>query len=189
MANNMDMIQTRLALLSGKLKDIHAMMHGVGINYLPDSNVFSLFFYFKEPINKPLNVKIAAEVLASGMSDKELLEYIDTQIGHEKQEFFKAKMEIINYYLDKPSLLTVQKIIGQVEQQQQGGVSDLAKALPGVNTKVKCPACNKKGTVSEFSERTVWGQVQHLNDNHKWSRNAIADWTESLDVDLEFKEV
>ena len=36
---------------------------------------------------------------------------------------------------------------------------------------------------------TLWGLIIHLNDQHEWSRERIADWLESLDVDLRMKDV
>lgn len=39
-----------------------------------------------------------------------------------------------------------------------------------------CPACWGSGTTLSL--------ILHLNDWHRWSRDAIADWLETLDVDL-----
>lgn len=59
-------------------------------------------------------------------------------------------------------------------------LSSLSKQLPGVNEHVKHPV---DGTIG-----TLWYIIQNLNDSHKWTRNRIADWIETLDIDTEFKE-
>lgn len=64
------------------------------------------------------------------------------------------------------------------------GFSSLANLLPGINEIVKCPCeCerfeNGLGKIKEI--------IIHLNDSHKWTREAIADFLDTLDVDLNFK--
>jgi hypothetical protein len=53
------------------------------------------------------------------------------------------------------------------------------KKLPGLDTLVKHPVVSGK-----FSIKTL---IMDLNDNHGWTREQIADWLETLDVDLRFK--
>ena len=60
--------------------------------------------------------------------------------------------------------------------------STLSRSLPGVKEKATCPGC--KGNPTEVD---IWSLVQHLNDTHRWTRNEIADWLETLDIDMEFK--
>jgi hypothetical protein len=52
--------------------------------------------------------------------------------------------------------------------------------LPGVSEKVTHPVT---GDVYRLS--TV---IMDLNDNHRWTREQIADWLETLDIDINFKE-
>lgn len=59
-------------------------------------------------------------------------------------------------------------------------VLDLGKHIPDFYAKVKCPACKGMGAPHE----SVFMMVQHLNDVHKWQRERIADWLETLDLDL-----
>lgn len=63
---------------------------------------------------------------------------------------------------------------------------DLARLLPGLDAPTHCPVtngqCDNPGAAS-----TVRGAVVHLNDNHRWTREQIADWLDTLDVDLAFK--
>jgi hypothetical protein len=56
----------------------------------------------------------------------------------------------------------------------------LGAILPGLSDRVACPAPSC-GLVD-----TVTARVIHLNDVHKWTREAIADWLETLDADLSF---
>lgn len=59
-------------------------------------------------------------------------------------------------------------------------VNDLSRLLPGLRSRVDCPLaeCNGSWRVQKM--------IVHLNDNHLWTRGQIADWLESLDVDLSF---
>lgn len=52
----------------------------------------------------------------------------------------------------------------------------LGNHIPDFYARVKCPGCEAKNS--------VYSLVQHLNDSHKWTRNRIADWLETLDLDL-----
>lgn len=60
----------------------------------------------------------------------------------------------------------------------------LADRLPGLRAVTRCPA-EATGTSCE-TKRLLWGVVIHLNDVHEWSRDTIADWLETLDIDLTF---
>lgn len=57
----------------------------------------------------------------------------------------------------------------------------LEELLPGLMTYVQCPDKN-----CPKSPEPIMSLVQHLNDTHRWTREQIADWLESLDVDLTF---
>jgi hypothetical protein len=61
----------------------------------------------------------------------------------------------------------------------------LTNAIPNMRkVKKDCPVeedCAHKN-------RSLMNLIQHLNDTHKWTREAIADWLESLDEDLSFGE-
>lgn len=62
--------------------------------------------------------------------------------------------------------------------------SDLTWLLPGLRKWFSCPACPVHD--STFPPGELFGVVTHLNDLHRWSRERIADWLETLDVDLTF---
>lgn len=57
---------------------------------------------------------------------------------------------------------------------------DLRRLLPGLSTRVPCPAAGCQ------AHADLENMVQHVNDQHRWTRAQIADWLESLDVDLTF---
>lgn len=61
----------------------------------------------------------------------------------------------------------------------RGVEKELAKAIPGFEAMRvdKCPVC-------DTSDMRLAGAIVHLNDCHKWAREAIADWLETLDLDL-----
>jgi hypothetical protein len=71
---------------------------------------------------------------------------------------------------------------------------DLTWLLPELNSRVPCPNVLTAGAPRLASgeaycashEDTVRGIVIHLNDRCGWSREQVADWLDSLDVDLTF---
>lgn len=65
--------------------------------------------------------------------------------------------------------------------------SQLSKQLPGVDAIVTCPACTVQD--SPPWEKKLWYVIQHLNDQHRWSRESIADWLDALpeEIDITFK--
>jgi len=82
----------------------------------------------------------------------------------------------------------------------------LRTALPELDTPVACPgqafvitdsiSVAASDDVSVDAHPRAWDQcrstasisviIQHLNDTHRWSREAIADWLDTLDADLTF---
>ena len=67
-----------------------------------------------------------------------------------------------------------------------------AQGLPGVmNTSVKYP-CDPDDCVRQVRQGVIYNIIMHLNDYHKWTREQIADWLDSVHdpengVDLAFK--
>lgn len=64
-------------------------------------------------------------------------------------------------------------------------VRALEQSIPGINAYVDCPWCGK-GEGRDAHDGPIVALVQHLNDHAHWSREQIADWLETLDVDLSF---
>ncbi|UUG69428.1 hypothetical protein SEA_SHAM_101 [Streptomyces phage Sham] len=61
--------------------------------------------------------------------------------------------------------------------KKQTPPSDVAK-LPGVTEEVKHPVTGRQAL--------LWNVIVDLNDRHGWSREQIADWVETLDIDISF---
>lgn len=59
-------------------------------------------------------------------------------------------------------------------------LSSASRALPGVmDYDVTCPAegCDMDNAMFAYN---IWTTVQHLNDHHRWTREAIAEWLENI---------
>lgn len=76
----------------------------------------------------------------------------------------------------------------------QDSLAGLAQQLPGVKAKVRYPCECAYGTSKNriLGGDTIMDVVIHLNDNHQWTREEIADWLDAVDdpengVDLAFK--
>lgn len=55
----------------------------------------------------------------------------------------------------------------------------LSKIFPGINLLLAYPC------VCDFpTPRALWVVIIHMNDKHKWDRDHIATWLESLPIDL-----
>lgn len=68
------------------------------------------------------------------------------------------------------------------QAQHVAPATDLSKTLPALTlTKADCPA-----PVCCRGNRSVWDLVIHLNDDHHWPRETIADWLDDLGIDLAF---
>ena len=63
----------------------------------------------------------------------------------------------------------------------------LARQIPGLSETVSCPVKTKTPDGGDCPYvNDVMRIVVHLNDNHRWTREQVADWLETLDVDLSF---
>ena len=68
---------------------------------------------------------------------------------------------------------------------------DVYQQLPGQGLVVDCPSMDDPHTLCDSIE-DILDCIIHLNDSHKWPREKIADWVDSLEdkggLDLSFKE-
>ena len=119
------------------------------------------------------------------------------------QYFMQAVHRCVGQHLDQPlgswqqSLLEDYKVlVGSLNpmlsyfaQPMQGQVAfgngaiknpiydELIKLVPTLDsTNIQCPECS--------IDFVLGGVIPHLNDSHEWTRDHIADWLETLDVDL-----
>lgn len=73
-------------------------------------------------------------------------------------------------------------------------VADIHRSLPGLRQQVDCPDTALQVLTGEAVVRdetcprrfALHRMIVHLNDEHRWDRGRVADWLESLDVDLTF---
>ncbi len=64
----------------------------------------------------------------------------------------------------------------------------LSQAVPDMGVKVFCPVDVSEVTGGEcYAPFSLTTLLIHLNDSHRWTREAIADWLEAQDLDLEFR--
>lgn len=72
-------------------------------------------------------------------------------------------------------------VVGKIKPLHSGSSMKDSRVdkLPGHDAMVKHPI--------NGSMKTLFSIIIDLNDKYKWTREAIADWLDSLDVDLEFK--
>lgn len=88
---------------------------------------------------------------------------------------------------DKVSYNTNAISSGFIDYSSKETTASLSKQLPGVDAIVICPACTVQD--SPLWEKKLWYVIQHLNDQHEWSRESIADWLDTLpdEIDITFK--
>lgn len=80
----------------------------------------------------------------------------------------------------------IQKFIaGYIKAYSSSPVGILLKMLPALNATANCPVF--LSTSSCFFAADLQTVIIHLNDHHKWTREQIADWLETLDLDLSFR--
>lgn len=87
----------------------------------------------------------------------------------------------------KPDLWIVSDEDGEGEELAE---SMIAQHFPEMRRfRMRCPECVKARKYSLWAslESSLFALVIHLNDDHKWDRNRIADFLETLDVDLTFQ--
>lgn len=71
-------------------------------------------------------------------------------------------------------------------------IAAMGSVVPDIGKLVTCPS---KAVDSKFPNmgtdcgvsKSLSELIIHLNDTHRWTREAIADWLESTDLDLEFR--
>jgi hypothetical protein len=82
-----------------------------------------------------------------------------------------------------PMVSTAAAIAAEASRSYRGLAQRLRAHAPGLESRVLCPSCSPSGA-NPSSRRTAFDQVVHLNDTHGWDREDIADWLETLGIDL-----
>jgi hypothetical protein len=106
--------------------------------------------------------------------------FVKQQIVQEVYETFDVTKAVYGAVANKD--------VGDALQPQ----SKLLRRFPALNQRIhRCPGCNPGADdthdAPSWYDRLVWDLIQHLNDFHKWTREEIADWLESTDLDLTLK--
>jgi hypothetical protein len=58
--------------------------------------------------------------------------------------------------------------------------SGVMVAWPWMDRTISCPSCGCEFRTS-LGATGVWSAVVHLNNNHRWLREQIADWVETIE--------
>lgn len=125
-----------------------------------------------------------------------LLRQYMTEVRHNSKEEIRVVLNLFHNWYDMEGKTAFSNTeIGSfdkatvVHSPDDPGFSSLAKELPGIKEKVLCPARLLVGI-----DRCNWptnedllSTIIHLNDTHRWTREKIAEWVESLDIDTTFK--
>lgn len=88
-----------------------------------------------------------------------------------KPKVEKVEAKIVGYYS------STYKYDNGYEEYEPNTRETLTGLFPGLDDLLGCPLCNNDGS-------SLTNTIIHLNDDHKWSRERIADWLETLPVDL-----
>lgn len=78
-----------------------------------------------------------------------------------------------------PQHVNFSQPLANSKQPVYGGKDRRVNELPGIKETVKHPMSGMSDTIERI--------IINLNDVHKWTREEIADWLDTLDVDLSFK--
>jgi hypothetical protein len=141
--------------------------------YLKVSIQFLVSFTNKAKLLKLMEFKFR-EVLEDKINDSEA---VSTAIS--------SLLKMLDERWEQTPFSNIQEEFFDMSSAPEFDTAALSKRLPGVDKIVKFPC---KCTVPKHRfEDTLFQVIIHLNDDIKWSREAIADWIESLDINTEFK--
>lgn len=92
--------------------------------------------------------------------------------------------EQFNMFVEKCNKACFKKS-ATAEEATEPDLGALSWKLPGADQYIQSP-CPK--TCQYYDDRaSLRWFIMHLNDDHKWTREQIADWIETLDIDTRFK--
>lgn len=120
------------------------------------------------------------------MNDESLQVIFSKVIASDKlTEYFSKLRESMNLTSESISFMVNQFQVSPADWEElpQTDFEELSKSLPGSHVSVDCPVCDKSSHRELLPDIII-----HLNDEHHWTREQIADWLETLDIDLEFKD-
>jgi len=126
--------------------------------------------------------------------DVEIIVEVDNDVNGQIKEWakqFEQLKEVAELAGDPPTKFGKNGIPGKPDNfkyesfpQPELRLSSLATHLPGVKEIVKYPCdCYSQTPV----KHDLMEVIMHLNDADKWTRESIADWLDTLEIDLSFK--
>lgn len=173
-------------------------------------NVYNLEFFYK-------GIRHGFSSVASTVTDKETNSPGDIQkhirycrntwienfenlpgISEDVLSIFKMKLDRlfkfvygIDNVLNSHNVYHEIELTGTVKPVQANSFSTKARELPGMEyVPGGCPSDDVKKKCANSSKWILFYVVQHLNDEHKWTREQISDWLDELHdsgkVNLEF---
>lgn len=90
-----------------------------------------------------------------------------------KPQKFGPPSHQLKYETETCALAGVAEVIGE----QNLNVCGWNKRWPVLKQQRFCPACVMNGNKPDV----VTGVITHLNDRHRWTREQIADWVETIE--------
>lgn len=88
-------------------------------------------------------------------------------------------------------------VVNVVDDSFESQLAHFSQSLPGIHEEIdQCPllgveyhsVAHNGPRVCDRKHNFLSSMIIHLNDHHKWSREQIADWVESLPIDTSFKD-
>ena len=155
--------------------------------------------------NKPMDIYLGKNKLPPGVTVyyeyyPATLSYMVTLIGpHGKSKKFNLTAEslmdispeMVNYMLDTmaPAFVSnhgyvpssMYNTVDEVHsfRPQPLSLSRASTSLPGIKTAVNLP-CQPCKIYASYPPISLHTAIMHLNDDHKWTREAIADWVDTI---------
>lgn len=165
-------------------------------------NTYVLSFSYKGSLNG-VGVALSAQLISGFKSEGDAAKHVFREfwrkvkraygLPDKAESFFYALCEHqlnvplgnnSNYIQNTNTILDVnnfQKPFEDVHSAEKIAYASLS--LPGMNAKVSCPETYKSVDLTvkcSVRNRSLWSVIQHLNDTHNWTREAIADWVDEL---------
>ena len=150
--------------------------------------------YKDVPANLYYTMVIPQEVMLVSDIPYNVIASIDT-----KEKYLQMANALQDVIIEMKSLIkSVNLTAGiidhkMVELTDSNNFNSLSAQLPAMKEMVLCP---RKGEVTKDSiygseceavPNALWNVIQHLNDDHRLTREEIADWVRTLPFDTTFK--
>lgn len=127
--------------------------------------------------------------IISGMELTELMSYLRQRFAVRLGHFFvNTDPRIAKMAVYDAAEQAAGEVLGLLPELDELTLEKESKSLPGMDEIVMYP-CDRETCEARLGGLSAPLRmiVMHLNDAHHWPRHRIADWLESLDIDLEFK--